>query len=201
VREQLDVIGRTNASIVEQQVEERTKKAMDRLNQAVEDGDTKAALAASKEIHDLAGKVNGNAPAGQAPSRESLTWAQKNESWFQKDPSATATAFEECNRLAQLGYSHADQLDAAEKRVRREHPHLFKTDGKPPPSVHSPTSRTPPPANRQKGFSDMPKAAQDVANDMAVRGVIKGADGNPAKPEDAKALYAKKYWENYGGKA
>lgn len=184
VREQLDVIGRTSASIVEQQVEQRTKDALDRFNQAIEEGDPKAALAASQEVHSLAGQRNG---VGQptAPSPDATAWAQKNGNWFQKDPLATARAIEICDTLARTGVrDHGTQLKAAEEQVRREFPHLFgKGDGKPQAGVHAPGSRATPPANRQKGFSDMPKAAQDIANDMAARGLIPDKDA-----------YVKNYW-------
>jgi hypothetical protein len=36
-----------------------------------------------------------------------------------------------------------------------------------------PASRGAPPSNRQKGFADMPKEAQDIARDMVERKVIK----------------------------
>lgn len=197
LREQLDVIGRTSASIVEQQVKSRTQEAIDRFNQAIEDGDHKAALTASEEIHTLQGKVNG-VDQPHSPPPESLAWAQKNSSWFQKDPLATARAIEICDTLTKTGVrDHATQLKAAEEQVRREFPHLFP-QAKPQAGVHAPGSRAPAPSNREKGFSDMPKAAQDIANDMAERGVIKTADG---KPESARALYAKNYWANAERKA
>lgn len=184
VREQLEVIGRTSASIVEQQVEVRTKEALERFNRAIEDEDPKAALAASKEIHDLAGRKNG-ADGATGPTPEALTWAQRNSAWFQKDPLATARAVEICDSLARTGVrDHGAQLKAAEEQVRREFPHLFgKAEAKPQAGVNAPGNRSPASGNRQKGFSDMPKAAQDIANDMAARGLI---------PD--KEAYVKNYW-------
>jgi hypothetical protein len=73
-------------------------------------------------------------------------------------------------------------------------PQLFK-DGmngqrKDPPGVNAPGSRGAPPSNRQKGFGDMPKEAQDIARDMKERGVIKSTDD-----------YVRNYFANEAGKA
>jgi hypothetical protein len=73
-------------------------------------------------------------------------------------------------------------------------PQLFK-DGmngtrKDPPGVNAPGSRGAPPSNRQKGFADMPKEAQDIARDMVERKVIKSTDD-----------YTRNYFANLAGKA
>jgi hypothetical protein len=59
--------------------------------------------------------------------------------------------------------------------MRQEMPQLFgeQKNGKPPAGVNQPGSRGAAPSNRQKGFADMPKEAQDIARDMVERKVIK----------------------------
>jgi hypothetical protein len=56
--------------------------------------------------------------------------------------------------------------------------------------VNAPGSRSAGPSNRQKGFSDMPKPAQDIATEMEARGVIKSKDD-----------YVRNYFANLEGKA
>jgi hypothetical protein len=78
--------------------------------------------------------------------------------------------------LAAQGYKdHGTQLRIAEQRMKQEMPQLFgeQKNGKPPAGVNQPGSRGAAPSNRQKGFADMPKEAQDIARDMVERKVIK----------------------------
>lgn len=194
VRAQLDTIARTSASIVEQQVKERTDELAARYAKAVEDGDASEAFKLSGEIHAL--KTGGAQGDGaRAPSPEAQSFAERNSNWFNKPgfEYATARAVEITNTLAAQGYTdHGQQLKIAEQRLKVEMPQLFKDqrNGKPPAGVHSPGSRSSGASNRVKGFSDMPKEAQDIARDMEQRGVIKSKDD-----------YAKNYFANIEGKA
>lgn len=183
IRSQLDTISRTSASIVEQQVRERTNELSQRFNQAVEEGDGQTAFKISTELNSLRAPIEG---AGPSPAAQS--WAAENP-WFQKEPLATALAMETCNRLAAAGYDHATQLQKATEEVKRQYPHLFgggqqSFNGKPQAGVHT-SSRGAGPRPKQETFEAMPKAAQDVANDMVTRGVIKDKDA-----------YVKNYFAN-----
>lgn len=189
VRQQLDAIARTNASIVEQQVSERVAELTAAHAKAVEDGDPQTAFRISNDIVTLQSKVS--QPAPQA-SPEAQAFAERNATWFNQPGHefATARAIEICNTLAGQGYNdHGTQLRIAEQRLRQEMPELFggagARNGKPAAAVNSPASRTSGASSRPKGFPDMPKAAQDIALDMERRGVIKSKDD-----------YAKKYFEN-----
>lgn len=191
VQAQLDTLSRTSASIVEQQVKERTQELTDRYNKAVEDGDPKQAFELAKEITTINTKVS---PAG--PSPEAASFAERNSNWFNKPGHefATARAVEICNMLAGQGYTdHATQLRIAEQRLRQEMPDLFKGQAngqrKDPPGVNNP-NRGGAPSNRAKGFADMPKEAQDIARDMVERKVIPNTDA-----------YVKNYFANLEGKA
>ncbi len=195
LRGTVDNIARTNASIVEQTIATREAELVAKYNAAVDEGDGAGAFKIASEINALKAPAN----TRPAPPAESLAFAERNKSWFQKDPLATSMAVDICNKLAAQGYDNATQLDAAEKEVRRNYPHLFGQglNGKPQAGVNEPGRRAP--ANnggRAKGFADMPPEAQKVANDMVNRGVIK-AD----TPEAAKAMYAKNYWLNAEGNA
>ena len=191
VQQQLDTLSRTSASIVEQQIKERTAELTDRYNKAVEDGDGKQAFELAKEITTISAKP----AAANAPSPEAAAFAERNSGWFQKPGNeyATARAIEICNTLAAQGYTdHGTQLRIAEQRLRQEMPQLFKdqANGKPAPGVNAPANRGAAPSNRGKGFSDMPKEAQDIARDMKERGVIKDT-----------ADYVRNYFANEARKA
>ena len=194
LRSTVETIGKTSATIVEQEVSRRTAELTDRYNAAVEDGNATEAFKLASEIH----KVQATpAPTANAPGAEALNFADRNKAWFQKDALATATAVDICNRLAAQGYDNATQLDAAEKEVKRLYPHLFGAmNGKPAPGVNAPGQRAPQgQGSREKGFADMPADAQKVANDMIARGVIK------ADPAEAKKRFAENYWLNAKGPA
>jgi hypothetical protein len=127
VRQQLETIARTSASVVEQQVNERVEALTVKFNKAVEDGDNSAAFKISREIDQEVSKVK--QPATSGPSPEAQAFAERNASWFNKPGNeyATARAVEICNMLAGQGYTdHGTQLRIAEQRLRQEMPQLFK---------------------------------------------------------------------------
>lgn len=193
VRAQLDTVAKTSASIVEQQVNERVAALRTQHAEAVEAGDADQAL---KIAHTIDTTLAAAKPAS-GPSVEAQAFAERNGTWFQKPgfEYETARAVEICNTLAKQGYTdHGTQLRIAEQRMRQENPKLF-TDGmngqrKDPPGVNAPGSRGAPPSNRQNGFADMPKEAQDIARDMVERKVIKSTDD-----------YTRNYFANLQGKA
>jgi hypothetical protein len=194
LRSTLDNIQRTTGTIVEQEVNRRVEELSGRYQKAVEDGDAPGAFKLSREIDSVLASVPTNRPA--APSSESQAFADRNK-WFKVSPTApgdalaTATAIDVCNRLAGQGYDSATQLDAAEKEVRRQFPHLFgQQNGKPQAGVHDPSSRGPSPRTGSKGWNELPEPAKQVA-----LGVI---DRNPMVTKEA---YAKNYWLNAEGKA
>ena len=192
LRTQLDTIAKTTGSIVEQQVKERVDQLTTKYTKAVEDGDATEAFKLSREIDTTMAAAKAPAQPGQSPEAQAFT--ERNKSWFNQPGNeyATARAVEICNMLAGQGYTdHATQLRIAEQRLKQEMPQLFKQgmNGKPAPGVNAPGSRAAGATTRQKGFADMPKAAQDIARDMADRGVIKDVDG-----------YVRNYFANEEGK-
>jgi hypothetical protein len=192
VESKLDTLTKTSASIVEQTVNERVAALREKHAEAVEAGDADQAL---KIAHTIDTTIATATPANSGPSAEAQAFADRNSSWFNQPGQeyATARAREICNTLAAQGYKdHGTQLRIAEQRMRQEMPQLFgeQKNGKPPAGVNQPGSRGAAPSNRQKGFADMPKEAQDIARDMVERKVIKSQDD-----------YVRNYFANLAGKA
>jgi hypothetical protein len=191
VESQLSNIAKTSASLVEQQVNERLDALRAQHADAVEAGDAPAALKIAQTIDTTLANVT---PANSGPSAEAQAFADRNSSWFNQPGQeyATARAREICNTLAAQGYDHGTQLRIAEQRMKQEMPQLFgeQKNGKPPAGVNQPGSRGAAPSNRQKGFADMPKEAQDIARDMVDRNVIKSTDD-----------YVRNYFANAAAKA
>lgn len=189
IRSQMDNIAKTSAQILEDRLESQRAELVEKFNAAVEDGNATEAHKISVDL----GKLNSQPARTSGPSTEGQEFAERHSSWFNKDSAATARAVQICNDLAGQGVSQADQLKAAERVVRNEYPEYFKDQQnghqRQAPLVNQPGSRSAAPSNRAKGFSDMPKAAQDIAADMVERGVI-------TKKED----YANYYWKNAEGK-
>jgi hypothetical protein len=193
LRTQIETVAKTSASIVEQQVNERVEALRTQHAEAVEAGDADRALKIAQTIDTT---IAAATPV-TGPSSEAQAFAERNSTWFQKPGNeyATARAIEICNTLAAQGYKdHGTQLRIAEQRLRQEMPQLFKEGmngtRKDPPGVNAPNSRGAPPSNRQKGFADMPKEAQDIARDMVERKVIASTDD-----------YTRNYFANLAGKA
>ena len=191
VRQQLDTIARTSASLVEQTVNERVEALTAKYQKAVDDGEAGEAFKLAKEITTI------TAPQASTPQAtpDAQAFAERNKAWFHQPGHeyATARAVAISNELQAAGYTdHATQLQIVEQRLRQEMPQLFKTgmNGKSAPGVNAPGSRTSGVSNRAKGFSDMPAEAQKIARDMADRQVIKSVDD-----------YAKNYFANLQGKA
>jgi hypothetical protein len=192
VESQLSTIAKTSASLVEQQVNERVDALRAQHAEAVDAGDAPAALKIAQKIDTTLATAT---PANTGPSPEAQAFAERNSSWFNQPGQeyATARAREICNTLAAQGYTdHGTQLRIAEQRMRQEMPQLFvdQKNGKPPAGVNPPGSRGATPSNRQKGFADMPKEAQDIARDMVDRNVIKSTDD-----------YVRNYFANATAKA
>lgn len=190
LRQTVETIGRTSAAIVEQTVEQRVNALGQQYQQAVDDGDANKAFKLSAEIQrTLADKPA--APSGPSPAAQSF--AEKNGSWFQKDPLATALAIEVTNRLASQGYPEQAQLDAAEREVRRVYPHVIsgqRNGTKPQAGVNTPGGRAPHNnGGRAKGFGDMPPEARRIAEDMAAKPQLSLGD-----PDAFRKRYAENYW-------
>ena len=195
IRGTIDVMSRTSAAVMADQLKRQRDELTDRYNQQVEDGDAAGSFKTAQEISALESREIQVKRAG--PSSAGQEFAERHSSWFQKDPVATARAVAICNEFAALGRTEAEQLAAAERTIRAEYPEHFKGQQngsgqqRQAPQVHRPGGRSGGSGSgKGKGFADMPKQAQDVANDMFKRGVI----------PDVKQ-YVEKYWQMMEGNA
>ncbi len=168
VRSTVDTMARTSASLFEQQIKAERERLEAKYNAAVDDGDHTEAFKLAGELHQA---VQPPQPKGPAPEVEAF--AEKN-AWFKSDPLARQLAIETSDRLFRQGYSTAEQLEHAERAVRKQFPEHFPAPAKPQARVGegSRTAST----SRKNGFADMPAAAQKVARDMVERGAIPSVD-------------------------
>jgi hypothetical protein len=193
VRAQLEILGKTSASIIEQQVNDRVAKLTEQYHALVDEGRTGESLQVAEQIATIKAQPITPGVNGNGPSPDAQAFADRNANWFQKPghEDATSRAIEICNSLAAQGYKdHGQQLAIAEQRMKREYPELFKANGggKPAPGVNQPGSRAAGSGGREKGFADMPPDAQNIAKDMVARGVIPDLNS-----------YTKNYWLNAKG--
>lgn len=189
IKSTVDTMSRTTAQIIEDKLAEKQQLLASQYQEAFDDGDAERAFRLSQQMTQLQ-----NAPRPSVGGDPVTKFKAENE-WYGKDPLASDLAYQTCDRLSKQGFSVEQQLEAARLAVAREFPDLVP-DAAPAarrptaPSVRAPTTRTTAPSNRQKGFHDMPKAAQDTAKRLVESGHLKDVDG-----------YTAKYWQNAGGKA
>lgn len=178
LRSTVDNIARTSGQILADRIDQEKSRLAEQYAAAVEDGDADKAFKIGTKINNLDSQPQ---PKGSSP--EVQDWVGRNP-WMNADPLAARLAVQTCNEFAHLPQSQ--QLELAEREVRRVYPHLFDK-GKPPPGVNPPESRS---TSKQKGpktAADMPREALKVAKDMVERGVIPNVD-----------VYAKNYWATEG---
>lgn len=173
LREETGRLARVSTQLLEDKLAERDAHWKAQIAQATEEGDTERVLRLSES--------RPQAQQPSAPPAEAAAWVAKN-AWFNTDPLAQSLAKETTDRLAKQGFSVADQLEAAERAVKREYPEHFPAPAKAPPATQTGQNRNPSPSNRARGFADMPAESQSMAMEFERR--------NGVKRED----FAKSYW-------
>lgn len=166
-------MSRTSATLLQQQLADRDAYWEAQHRDAIEQGDVSAANYANQQRGAVAEQYQ--QVTRPVITSEAAEFAERNRSWFQRDPLATRRAFEVTETYAQAGKSASEQLEAAERQVRKEFPELFER-AKPQANVNTQSSRTATTSGRNKGLHDMPAEAQAVARDMVERGVIPSVD-------------------------
>jgi hypothetical protein len=187
LRGTVDVMTRTQGAILQQSIAAEREKLVAKYNKAVEDGNAQESFNVGRAIDNLNGQAQALlAPSPQVatPPPEAISWVDRNP-WFNEDPLARDLALAVAERYAAVGKSAPEQLQAAEREVRKEYPHLFGASSKPPPEVHAPGGRGGSGSKQGSTFADLPQEAKKVAKDMAERGVIPNVEA-----------YAKQYWQN-----
>lgn len=176
VKQEVERFGRVASEITADRVRQRDEYWQQQHAKAVDEGDHAAANLAVQERQKLAQTQTAAPPAGVNE------WIGRNQ-WFNTDRAAQLRAQEVTERLSKQGVSVSEQLEAAERIVRKEFPEHFPTKAKDPPSTQTGSSRKAAPSNRAKGFADMPAESQKMAQDMVRR--------NPGLTTEA---IAKSYW-------
>jgi hypothetical protein len=171
VRSIVENMSRTHAALFEQQLAEKDAYWQGKLRESVDAGDLEGVEHAAQQRQKLQ-----QAHPSQSVPPETAEFLRRNDAWFDKDPLATQRAREVVDAYAKAKRSPAEQLEAAERQVRKEFPELFPQPAKAPPSVAQPPSRAASATSRAKGFHDMPKPFQDAAREMVERGAIPNTD-------------------------
>lgn len=153
---------------LEQQRRDALEQARAEIRRAVEDGDTKAADKAMERVEAI---------QTSQPPAEFTSFQERNDDWFNVDAEATAYAITVAQMQADQGKGAAEQLEAAEKAVRRRFPEFAKTDAAadPKPKPKAPSmgggQRTAQPRKGAMTLSDLPREAQEAAKRFERRGV------------------------------
>lgn len=139
---------KTAASAITKAKAEIRRQVEAEIRTATEAGDADAVLKATERLVE----------ASAAPSGEVEDFKSRN-SWFDKDDEATAFAVTLTNRLATQGLSVKDQLEEAEKAVKKRFPELFEEEPDKParkPPLVTPGQTNAPLSFRKKGLADVP---------------------------------------------
>lgn len=163
VEEQLTRVARTSVTITEREVAKERERLLKEREEAFDAGDREAFQRAEQELR----KVETVAPP-PVPD-ETQDFVQRNASWFQKDPEATAWAIKRANDLAETGLGPARQLAIVEREAKQLFPEFFEAE-KPKPKaapLNTPGARAASPAKR--GFASLPPEVQATALDFEKR--------------------------------
>ena len=161
VREEVSRISRTSAQLMADKIAERDSYWQNIHRKAVEDGDVETAERAVTER----AKLKTAAEPDSGPPPETRAFIEKHKSWFNVDPLATMRTQEICAQLAKHGVPIPQQLEQAERAIRKEFPELFPAPAKTPAAVQTATSRNASTTSRKKGYADMPAESQKMAQD------------------------------------
>lgn len=168
LRRTMETQTRTSERILSQQREQAIQQARAEVRRAVEENDTEAAERAVARVQSI---------EATRPDPHVTAFADRNADWFNVDDEATAYAHAVAQVHANRGAPPREQVEEAEKAVRKRFPELF---GEQPektqrPAAKAPTmgggQRTPPARRGPLTLADLPKEAQDAARRFEKRGV------------------------------
>ena len=167
VEDQLARVARTSVSITEREVAKERERLMQEREEAFDAGDRDAFVRAEREL----AKVVEVAPAKEVPA-ETKSFMERNSSWFEKDPVATAWAVNRSVELGERGITdYGAQLAIVEREAKQMFPEHFATAPKPKAApLNTPGARSA--VSAKKGFASLPADAQKAALDFeAKRGI------------------------------
>lgn len=164
LRAQTERMAKTSAKIMERELAKQRASIEARFENAVADGDVKAARKAQDDLRRLESEAGGE-PGTDEQAVEAFI---ERNPWFKSDPDAAAYAYAVCERYkATLPVDQ--QLLKAEEAVKKRFPEHFPAPRK-QPVVHEPGSRssaTP----RGKTFNDLPADARAACLEYEKKGV------------------------------
>jgi hypothetical protein len=166
-----ETLVRTTAATTKRLLDEQAAEINARWEQAIEDGDKDGARRAERDMRAVEAQRN-------APDPLVADFQERND-WYGVDPEATDYAAAVSARLAQQGKSVAEQLEAAEKSVRKRFPELFEGAAPAPkprqaPQVHAPASRSALPQKRGKSAADLPRDVRAAGEDFVRMATSRG---------------------------
>ena len=165
IRETVGRMASTHSQLMDQQLRERDEFWKAKQQEAWEAND-KPTFEQASAIREQIAKA---APQGPPPEVDS--WVKRN-AWFTADPVAHNFAVQVCELNKNLPYGQ--QLELAEKEVRKRFPEHFPAPAKAPAQVAASTTRAAPSRGNGKTFNDLPREAQEAAKRFeAERGVPK----------------------------
>lgn len=182
LRETTKRMADTQAEIMRQNVAKAREEERVRLlavhAQAVDEGDhTKAAQVITR--------IEQNAKAAPTGDAQVETFMRDNP-WFNSDPLAQAVAKQAAEQVAHLPV--ADQLEAARREVFKRFPEYAPKTQEPAKVVEvANPAATARPVKRGNTFHDLPAEAQQAAQALVRRGLLKNVDG-----------YVKQYFNKEG---
>lgn len=197
LKERLKRTGQAAESVIEDNRRRMRAEIEAELNAAVEAQDPQGAKAAAERLADVKAEETKPHPA-------TVKWIERN-SWFEDDPDAQALARNAVVRAAKQGLSVEDQLEEAEKAVKRRFPEYFpserrdeetretKLSERKAPLVQD-GSRTTRTQSKEKAFADIPAGDRS----LYTKHFQKRYESTGLKPDEAQAKYAKAYWANKG---
>jgi len=172
LKDELARISRATESIVERTRREERDKVSSEFRDAVEMGDFARAEQATAKLN----QIEASAPE-KAPPPTVTDFIDRNKSWFNVNQAATALAQAVCSDGAAKGVAAEQQLEEAEREVRKRFPELFPQARKGQAAVNEQQGRTARTGgnSRAKGFGDLPADAKAVALKFEKQGVKREA--------------------------
>lgn len=190
-------------------LKERLKRTGQATDAALEEARRQARTEAQAEVRaaaeaqdpEAAEKAAAKLAQNSGPDPRTLAWVARNN-WFEADPIARAAAAAEVQRLAERGMSIEDQLDGAEREVRKRFPEHFgrveeraevrlSESNRQPPNVTGGSRGGSGPA-KEKGFGDIPRQDRELFESK----LAKIYRNKGMSPDEGRARYAKAYWAN-----
>lgn len=198
LKERLKRTGQAADAAIEDARRRAREEAEAQLRQAARNGDEETAVRAAAVVAQNAG-----------PDPRTVAWIGSNP-WFNEDPAARMVAAAICDREAQAGKSIQDQLEAAEREVRRRFPEHFAGSMREEEPVTASlrevareTNRAPgvQPGNRgtsvrakgPPGWNDIPSGDR-----VQLSKFVRKMASHKLSEGDAQARLAASYWANKG---